>query len=326
MKKTKESEKPLVSVIIPTYNRRELLSRAIKSVLRQSYQEFELIIVDDGSSDGTQEVIQQFSDPRIKYMKLEENQGQPAALNRGIRASQGTYVAFLDDDDELLSSMLESGVKIINQASENTGFVVGRGLKVRQGKVTFFNEKEVDRKNLFKAQLQYCAVPLAGAIIKRSCFEKVGYLNEKLILGNDWEFMLRLLREFDYIYLDQTIYIAHYDDLSNITHICQNAAGIHHRLKTYGTILRIYHKELKENKRILAKYYFRIAQILYFYKKFRRAKRYLKNAIENNPMNIRYMFYYVLMLLQGKLSVLFLLEQRMLAKIGKNLFSKAEIY
>ena len=89
----------LVSVIIPTYNRKESLLRSVESVLNQTYKNIEIIIVDDNSSDGTSEKVQEISDNRVDYIKLERNSGACAARNTGIRNAHGDYIAFQDSDD-----------------------------------------------------------------------------------------------------------------------------------------------------------------------------------------------------------------------------------
>ncbi len=94
---------PLVSVVIPTYNRALLIPETIKSVLNQTFRDFEIIVVDDGSSDNTREVVSAFP---VTYIK-QENQGLPNARNTGIRASGGQYIAILDSDDCLLEQSLE---------------------------------------------------------------------------------------------------------------------------------------------------------------------------------------------------------------------------
>ncbi len=100
------AEKPMVSVIIPTYNRAHVLGRAIRSVLDQTYQDFELIVVDDGSSDHTGEVVATFADPRIHYLRHEKNRGAAAARNTAIKTAQGEYIASLDSHDEWLPEKL----------------------------------------------------------------------------------------------------------------------------------------------------------------------------------------------------------------------------
>jgi len=97
-----------VSVIIPTYNRAHLVGRAIRSVLNQTYQDFEIIVVDDCSTDNTEEIVKGFNDHRIRYMRHDRNRGGSAARNTGIKASQGKYIAFLDSDDEWLLKKAES--------------------------------------------------------------------------------------------------------------------------------------------------------------------------------------------------------------------------
>ena len=97
-----------VSVIIPTYNRAHLVGRAIRSVLNQTYQDFEIIVVDDCSTDNTEEIVKGFNDHRIRYMRHDRNRGGSAARNTGIKASQGKYIAFLDSDDERLLKKAES--------------------------------------------------------------------------------------------------------------------------------------------------------------------------------------------------------------------------
>jgi len=113
--KTEMFENPLVSVIICTYNRSHLLPRAINSVLNQTYKKFQLIIVDD-STDNTEEVVKLFKDNRIKYYK-HENKGLLAARNRGIDLAKGKYIAFLDDDDELLKQALETAIDEFSRLS-----------------------------------------------------------------------------------------------------------------------------------------------------------------------------------------------------------------
>ena len=91
---------PTLTTIIPTYNRAALVKRAIQSVLNQTFQDFEIIVVDDSSVDNTEEVVKGFRDDRIRYIRHPNNKGLPAGRNTGIKVASGEYIAFLDDDDE----------------------------------------------------------------------------------------------------------------------------------------------------------------------------------------------------------------------------------
>lgn len=112
-----------ISVIIPSYNRAHLLPRAIKSVLAQSYQDWELVVVDDGSIDDTASVMQEFIDPRVTYLKLEKNEGVSAARNRGVAIATGEWVSFLDSDDAYLPDALATITEEARKVSETVGMI-----------------------------------------------------------------------------------------------------------------------------------------------------------------------------------------------------------
>jgi len=107
LQKANNKKIPRISVIIPSYNRANTIGRAIQSALSQSYQDFEIIVIDDGSTDHTEEVIRSFQDSRIRYIRHNRNRGGSAARNTGIHAARGEYIAFLDSDDEWLPQKLE---------------------------------------------------------------------------------------------------------------------------------------------------------------------------------------------------------------------------
>ena len=114
---------PAVSVIIPTYNRAEFLRLAITSVLNQTFQDFEIIVVDDASEDHTHEVMNNLNDKRIKYIRHEVNKRVSAARNTGVLHSSGDYIAFLDDDDEWLPSKLQRQVALLEDSTSTCGGV-----------------------------------------------------------------------------------------------------------------------------------------------------------------------------------------------------------
>ena len=107
---------PKVSVIILTYNRATLLRRALQSVLNQSFGDFEIIVVDDASVDGTKDVMRDMSDNRIQYVQHKQNMGEGRSRNTGLAKAQGQYIAFLDDDDEWLPEKLELQVSLMEKS------------------------------------------------------------------------------------------------------------------------------------------------------------------------------------------------------------------
>ena len=116
-------DNPLISVIMPTYNRSTIAGNAAISVLQQSYNNIELIIVDDGSSDGTKDIIKALNDTRIKYIRHETNKGGSAARNTGIKSSKGDYLSFIDDDNIWMPEILELQYKTFSNSSPDIGIV-----------------------------------------------------------------------------------------------------------------------------------------------------------------------------------------------------------
>ena len=111
----------LISVVLPTYNRAWDLKRAIDSVLDQTYPHFELIVVDDGSSDETIEMMNEIKDERILFIKHQVNKGAAASRNTGIRASKGSYIAFLDSDDMWSADKLEKQYELLSKSKPSVG-------------------------------------------------------------------------------------------------------------------------------------------------------------------------------------------------------------
>src|SRR5436190_11436655 len=114
---------PTVSVVIPVFNRAVAVRRAIDSVLAQTFQDFEIIVVDDGSTDDTAESVSSFQDPRITLIRHDRKRGGSAARNTGIRSSSGAYVAFLDSDDEWLPAKLERQLEVFGRSDDELALV-----------------------------------------------------------------------------------------------------------------------------------------------------------------------------------------------------------
>lgn len=188
---------PKVSVIIPTYNRAQSLSRSIQSVLGQTYKNFELIIVDDGSEDNIEEVIRGFNDSRIKYFRHDVNLGGSAARNTGIKNSTGEYVAFLDSDDEWLEKKLELQVRAMeSRPSDDWGGVYCSFIDTDQKDCLFKAEKY---GNLKKAVLNQEVGLCAGStlLISKSVIDNIGLFDENFKRHQDLEFLVRFFRRYN---------------------------------------------------------------------------------------------------------------------------------
>lgn len=185
-----------VSAIIPTHNRQELVTEAIQSVLAQSYRDFEIIVVDDGSTDSTRSVVQAFTDPRLRYIH-QENAGLAAARNTGIRAARGDFVAFLDDDDVWFPEKLSWQVTVL-QRQLDTGLVTGgwvcvdnSGTQLSQAKPWLWRPQlDLD------TWLMACPAVPAAVTVRRDWLERAGGFDEALSRARygaeDWDLWLRL--------------------------------------------------------------------------------------------------------------------------------------
>lgn len=186
---------PKISVIIPTYNRAHYIRFAIRSVLNQTFSDFELIIVDDGSIDNTRWIVNSFKDERIIYLPREVNKGPAAARNAGIKSSKGTLIAFLDDDDEGLPEKLECQVKVM-EGNPEVGLVYAGYLKVDdKGKI--INKINTTKKQCsFYDLIQQNPIMLGTVIVRRECFERVGLFDEDLYGTEDWDMWIRISKHF----------------------------------------------------------------------------------------------------------------------------------
>src|SRR5262245_16163302 len=180
---------PMVSVVIATYQMASFVGKAIESVLAQSYRHFELIVVDDGSTDDTRSVVQRYlSDARVRY-HWQENAGQTVAKNTGIRLSSGKYVGFCDADDEWLPQKLGLQVPVL-EARETVGLAYTRVQRI--GAVDETLPVTGPSGQVTAELFLYNFVPFGTALVRRACLEKVGVFDERYRMGIDWDLWLRI--------------------------------------------------------------------------------------------------------------------------------------
>jgi glycosyltransferase involved in cell wall biosynthesis len=171
------------SVIIPTYNRVKKLKRAVTSVVNQSIDNWELIVVDDGSTDKTKQYINSIKDKRIKYV-YQDNQGPAASRNTGIRKAKGQYICFLDSDDEYFHDHIESFEEIIS--GDNKNFIISDSI------IRNKNGDYIDKTKLYDSHINPNRVPCMQSVCLKASLAKTTLFDENIKMKEDVEFWLRV--------------------------------------------------------------------------------------------------------------------------------------
>ncbi|MDT8306348.1 MAG: glycosyltransferase [Anaerolineae bacterium] len=204
-----------VSIIIPAYNQAHYLGEAIRSALGQSYGDVEVIVVDDGSTDGTQAVVEAFDDARLRYV-YQENRGLSAARNTGIRHAHGEYLSYLDSDDRFLPEKLALLLAVLEQRPE-VGLVAGQAIPVdetgAQNGRLFDQPLPVDGRELLLGN----PLHVGSVLVRRSWQERAGFFDEQLRSYEDWDMWLRLARlgcEMAWVAQPVSLYRFHADQMT----------------------------------------------------------------------------------------------------------------
>jgi glycosyltransferase involved in cell wall biosynthesis len=206
-----------LSCIIPTFNRASTLERAVNSVLAQTHTDFECLIVDDASTDETSFVLQRFSDPRIKKLKLEKNLGVSAARNRGAKMAAGQWLAFLDSDDEWLPHKLKAQLELMHSHPEYH-LIHGEEIWIRNG--VRVNQKKKHQKgggDQFVRSLEQCLICPSTVVIRKSIFDDLQGFREDFEVCEDYDLWIRFLSRYPVGFITEPVlkkYGGHPDQLS----------------------------------------------------------------------------------------------------------------
>lgn len=205
---------PTVSVILPTYNRAHTLARAIDSVLAQTYRDFELIVIDDASTDATPELMAGYDDPRLRIHSLKRRGGQCVARNAGLHVARGRYIAFQDSDDEWHSDKLERQIGVFARAPGPDyaacfcrRVLVGEGAEPR---VYPQNPARQLQGSLFRLLLQQSLIATPTLVVEKAALERAGGFDEELSRWVDWDLVLRLARKHRFLFVDETLVTSHH--------------------------------------------------------------------------------------------------------------------
>lgn len=199
-----------VSIILPTYNRVHILHKSIDSVRKQTYPHWELLVVDDGSTDDTKTLVESYQDGRIRYMTYGDNRGVAAARNYGIAQASYDYIAFQDSDDVWRPDKLEKQMEALRQAGENTGFCyhaisyekAGEGIVVVPSELI-----PADRKNgdIFAQMLWSNLVACPSVLAKRECIDATQCFDTQMKALEDYDLALQMSRSYQAVFLDEVL-------------------------------------------------------------------------------------------------------------------------
>ncbi len=226
-----------ISLIIPVYNREEEIKRALNSAFNQTLRADEIIVVDDGSSDLTPNILQSFKD-KVRIITT-QNGGVSRARNIGIKASKGEWITFLDSDDEWMSSKLQKQMRF-HQKNPHILFSHTNERWIRSGRKV--KQKAIHKKPsgwCFRQNLNFCKIAPSSVMVHKSVLDRVGLFDESLEVCEDYDLWLRVSREFEVGLVEEELVIkygGHKDQLS----------FKHHSIDRFRVEALLKHRDLKE--------------------------------------------------------------------------------
>jgi glycosyltransferase involved in cell wall biosynthesis len=266
---------PLVTVVITTHNRVNLLGRAIDSVLAQSYKHIEVIVVDDFSSQSYESVKKKYHSI-VRFIRNDKNIGLGASRNRGIKESSGELISFLDDDDEILPEKIEKQIELLRG---NPQCDIVYCSSFRQYGEKKYKKKAKLKGNIYPKVLFGCPAPVHSLLIPIKILHEVGLFDESLSCFEDFDLWIRLSRVFTFNFVDMPLVIYH-------IHGKQMVSDIEKTIFGREIIIKKHLKKFNENKKFLAIQYRRQASASAFIGNYSEFYKYLFLSINNNPFYI----------------------------------------
>jgi len=276
---------PAISVVVPTHDRVSLLARAIKSVLAQSFERFELIVVDDGSSDDTAQFVESVGDDRVRALSHEQALGVAAARNTGVRHARAPLVAFLDDDDEYEPEFLSR----MHEAFDGSPVSVGlawcgicwmhddaNGERVVHPHDLWW-PRFASREQAYRGFLRARRIGTnSGLVLRRSVFDRVGDFDASLKCASDTEFLIRVVREFDFTVVPEPLIRVHGHDGPRLRSSPPRAA-------TYRKIIERHRAVLESDADLWADVHYKTGWVHYHAGDRSAGRRFMLSALKRRP-------------------------------------------
>ncbi|RLB20135.1 MAG: glycosyl transferase [Deltaproteobacteria bacterium] len=277
MKTTVAKRDPTVTVIIPTRNRAKLVKKAVTSVLNQTFEDLEVVVVDDASDDNTRQVVKSFDDSRVNYIFLKRRSGPAGARNTGIKAARGRYIAFIDDDDEWMAEKLKKQIMKFEMCDRGVGLIYC-------GYYNMYKDLIVEKKapqfrgEVFQTALRSCPIGSPTPLIRKECFIAVGMFDENLPACEDWDLWIRISRCYQFDFVPEFLAIRY-------VHGVQLSTDLKRTIAARENILKKYYHELKKHREILSWHYRRLGSLNCIAGNYRDGLKYFVDSIVTYPLN-----------------------------------------
>jgi len=283
---------PKVSIILPTHNRAMTIKKSVESILEQTYKDFELIIIDDNSSDNTYGLVMAFGDNRIQYTKLEKQMGAAYARNVGLKKAAGDYLAFQDSDDIWLCEKLTKQMEVFEKEPDSTGVVYSGMWRINGDEKIFVPGGNIHRRegDIHTEVLRKNFIGLPSAIIRKECFATSGMFDESLPCLQDWELWIRMSKKYKFKYMNEALVDAYYTDESISINYKKLSAALMHILDKHYDVFRIHIK-------LLANRYIYLGHVLILAGDMSNGRKYFMQALKVYPVNLSSIFLFLLSLM-----------------------------
>jgi glycosyltransferase involved in cell wall biosynthesis len=286
-----------VSVIIPVYNREHLVERSIRSVLNQTYNDLEVIVIDDASTDGSVEKVKQIPDNRIKLIRNEINSGPSKSRNKGIEISSGGLIAFQDSDDEWHPDKLQKQVDLLLKSGDETGaaYCGMEFIDFKTGEKIGTSIDYTDFRNNFTHGNTFRSPANVTMLVKRKVIDEVGKFDEELYAYEDTELAIRISRKYSFVLAAEA--------LVKVTRNHDQLMGNTYNYIKASEIIYNKHKDYLSRK-ILFGLCKQIANYYILTNNYKKAKKYIKYSLGYPPINLSGIAQYLKTLFQLSLIIM----------------------